>query len=397
MTTITLDPIPASADLGYWLLSSDTHIIEPADLFTTRMAARFRDDAPGLMLVDGMERWSAEGMPLHPSTSAFAPGDRFLPVEERPFRSPLFAECIEDCAYVAEDWLAANERDGVYGGVVFPSSTLACYGVRSSELLDEILRVYNDWIEEFAAHAPDRIRPVGLLNPDDVSRAVRSTEDLKRRGFAGVMLPVKVHDGHTYDSPTYEPLWETIEGLGLPVSMHVAAHRTPGDASHILGNRGSRLAVPVNSGDFQVRVSLTDFIYGGVFDRHPDLRVLSVEHEGSWVFHLLQRLDWHYKYDRRYMRVAHRFPDGLLPSDYFRRNVVICFTEDPFLVQHRDFVGVDNLSWGSDFPHPESPFSRSQASLVAQLEGVPLEEQLKLTVGNTARLYGFELPPPKER
>ena len=394
MTSVALEFTPSGNDLGHWLLSSDTHVIEPADLFQKRMARKFRDDAPALAMIDGVERFTAGGMPFHPSTSAFAPGDRFLPPDERPYRSPIFSECIEDCAYVAGDWLAALEADGVYGGVVFPSSTLACYAVRSSDLLDEILRVYNEWIEEFAAYAPDRIKPVGLLNPDDVPHAVRTAEALKSRGFAGVMLPVKMHDAHTYDSPDFEPLWEAIEALGLPISMHVAAHRTPGDGSHIFGNRGSRLSVPVNSPDFQVKVTLTDFIYGGIFERHPRLKVLSVEHEGAWVFHLLQRLDWHYRYDRRYSRGAQRFSDGMLPSDFFRRNVVVCFTEDTFLVQNRHAVGLGNLSWGNDFPHPESPFSMSQASLAAQLEGVPEDERQQITVTNTARLYGFELPPP---
>jgi uncharacterized protein len=392
---VAVQPEQAHAPAGYFALSSDTHIIEPADLFTARMASKYRDDAPRIAIVDGVERWSAEGIAFHPSTSAFAPGDRFLPPEERPVRSPLFAEAIEDCAYVPSEWLAQNEHDGVYGGVVFPSSTLAVYGVRSSELLDEILRVYNDWILEFASYAPDRIKPIGLLNPDDPAAAARAAEDLKARGFAGVMLPVKMHDGHTYESPYYDPLWEAVAGLRLPVSMHIACHRTPGDASQILGNRGARLSLPVNSADHHMRIALTDMIYGGVFERYPDLKVCSVEHEGSWVFHLLQRLDWTYRYDRRYTALARRFPDGSLPSDYLRRNVVICFTEDPFLVQNRHVLGVDNLAWGSDYPHPESPFTHSDASLAAQLDGVPRDEQMKITVGNTARLYGFGLPPDR--
>jgi predicted TIM-barrel fold metal-dependent hydrolase len=385
-------PTPAR----YFALSSDTHIIEPADLFTTRMPASYRDDAPQIAIVDGIERWSAEGIAFHPSTSAFAPGDRFLPVEKRPVRSPVFAEAIEESAYVASAWLAENERDGVYGGVVVPSSTLAVYGVRSSRLLDEILAVYNDWIGEFASYAPGRIKPIGLLNPDDIPRAVRAAENLKARGFAGVMLPVKMHDGHTYESADYDPLWEAVAGLRLPVSMHVACHRTPGDASQILGNRGARLSLPVNAVDHHIRIALTDMVYGGAFERYPDLRVCSVEHEGSWVFHLLQRLDWTYRYDRRYSQLARRFPDGSLPSDYVRRNVVICFTEDPFLVQNRHVLGVDNLAWGSDFPHPESPFTHSDDSLADQLAGVPDEERMKMTVGNTARLYGFDLPPERQ-
>jgi predicted TIM-barrel fold metal-dependent hydrolase len=175
--------------------------------------------------------------------------------------------------------------------------------------------------------------------------------------------------------------------------MHIVAHRTPGDTSQVLGS-SNRNSIPINAGDYHVRVSLSDFILSGVFQRHPDLKVLSVEHEGSWVFHFLQRLDWHYQYNRL-MQMSHRFPDGYLPSDYFRQNVVVCFSEDPFLIKYRDVIGSDNISWGSDFPHSESLFSMSHASLASQLEGVPDDERLKITVTNTARLYGFELPPPR--
>ena len=140
---------------------------------------------------------------------------------------------------------------------------------------------------------------------------MRAAEDLKARGFAGVMLPVKMHDGHTYESADYDPLWEAVAGLRLPVSMHVACHRTPGDASQILGNRGARLSLPVNAADNHIRIALTDMVYAGVFERHPDLRVCSVEHEGSWVFHLLQRLDWTYRYDRRYYPAGPAVPRRL--------------------------------------------------------------------------------------
>jgi predicted TIM-barrel fold metal-dependent hydrolase len=390
--TSVAESAPPAADLGYWLLSSDSHVVEPAGLFTDRITGKFRDDAPRLMMVDGTERWSVQGVPLHISTAAFAPGDRFLPPEQRPVRPASFVEAVDARAYVVDDWLAANEQDGVWGGVVFPSATLVYYGVTSSELLDEILRVYNEWIADFAAHAPDRIKPVGLLNPDDVPAAARMAEKLKAQGFAGLMLPVRVQQGHTYDSPDFEPLWEVIEGLGMPLSMHIAGNRTPGD--FLLGNV-TRIADQVTIADYYVRASLADFILSGVFERHPDLKVLSVEHEGSWVFHFLQRIDWHYL-NNRGLQSRPRFKDGRLPSDYFHQNVAICFTEDPFLVQNRHVVGVDNIAWGSDFPHSESVYSMSHTSLASQFEGVPDDERFKLAVGNTARLYGFQLPPPRE-
>jgi predicted TIM-barrel fold metal-dependent hydrolase len=265
---------------------------------------------------------------------------------------------------------------------------LLYYGVSDRGLLVEILRVYNEYIAEFASQAPERIKAVGLLNPDDLPGAVRMAQRMKADGFGGLMLPVKALDGHTYDSAEFEPLWEAIEGLEMPLTVHIAAHRSP-LAGHLLFARiGEGLLAP----DYIVRVSIMDMIFSGVFERHPNLKVVSVEHEGSWVFHYLQRMDWHYV-NNRMLQDGYRFKDGRLPSDFFRQNVVISFTEDPFLIANRNVVGVDNLAWGSDFPHDESLYSMSHASLAQQFDGVPEDERIKISVTNTAHLYGLELPP----
>lgn len=375
--------------LDYWFLSADTHIIEPSNLYQTRLSERFREDAPRLMVVDEVERWSHERTPLFMSTAGFAPGDRFLDLDERPPRES-FAEGIDDSAWDAQLWLDRNEADGVYGGIVLPSSTLSHYSVKDPELLEDILRVYNEWILEFASHSPDRIKPIGLLNLDDVPRAVRQATEFKEQGYAGVLIPTRPHEDHTYDSPEFEPLWEALEDLELPVNLHVVAQRTPGNVSHLF----LRIADQVTLHDYYVRATLADLILSGVFERHPRLRVLSVEHEGAWVLHFLQRIDWHYKNNRNLV-TRPRFPNGALPSDYFRQNVIISFTEDRALVQNRDVIGVENIIWGNDYPHPESLYPKSIESLKTQLDGVPEAEQHMMLVTNTAELYGFEVPPPK--
>ncbi|MBI2867643.1 MAG: amidohydrolase family protein, partial [Chloroflexi bacterium] len=84
-----------------------------------------------------------------------------------------------------------------------------------------------------------------------------------------------------------------------------------------------------------------------------------------------------------------RFKNGMLPSDFFRRNVFISFQEDDLAVRLRDQIGVDLLAWGTDYPHPEATFPRSQQFLVKMFKGVPEKEQAKVAGGNTARLYGF--------
>jgi predicted TIM-barrel fold metal-dependent hydrolase len=142
--------------------------------------------------------------------------------------------------------------------------------------------------------------------------------------------------------------------------------------------------------DHWVRVSLGHLILTGVFERHPRLRVGSVEHELSWVPHFLDRLD--YTYTQRARREGwHRFKDDSLPSDFFHRNVLLSFQEDGLGIRDRALIGVDQLMWGSDYPHTESTFPRSRLILERILAGVPTDEQRKITQSTAARLYRFDV------
>ena len=80
------------------------------------------------------------------------------------------------------------------------------------------------------------------------------------------------------------------------------------------------------------------------------------------------------------------------PSEFFHRNVVLSFQEDAIGIRLRDVIGVDNMMWGSDYPHSESTFPQSRKILAEILAGVPEDEQAKIVSGNTARVYGFDLP-----
>jgi hypothetical protein len=139
-----------------------------------------------------------------------------------------------------------------------------------------------------------------------------------------------------------------------------------------------------------VRLSLGHMIFSGVFERYPGLRVGSVEHELSWIPHFLDRLD--YTYTQRAHREGWiRFKNEALPSDFFHRQVFLSFQEDQLGLRDRDLIGVDQLMWGSDYPHTESTFPRSQEILQRILAGVPESERQQMTSANVARLYQFDL------
>jgi predicted TIM-barrel fold metal-dependent hydrolase len=135
-----------------------------------------------------------------------------------------------------------------------------------------------------------------------------------------------------------------------------------------------------------VRMSLADMIFAGVFERYPRLHIGTVEQELSWIPHFLDRID--YTYTQRARRAYwHRFKGNALPSDFFHQNVFCSFQEDALGIRDRYVIGVDNLMWGSDYPHQESTWPKSREILERILKEVPEGEQAKIAGENVARLY----------
>ena len=131
-------------------------------------------------------------------------------------------------------------------------------------------------------------------------------------------------------------------------------------------------------------------IFAGVFDRHVDLRVGAIEHELGWIPFFLDRLDYTYTQRQGNARY-YRYVTAARPSDCFRRNVFTSFQDDDLGIRERYTIGIDNLCWGSDYPHTESTYPRSQEIMDKRLHDVPVAERRQIVYGNVARLYGFAL------
>ena len=368
------------------LISSDSHVVEPPDLWATRIAPKFRDRAPRVVQEDDGDWWIVDGRRTNSFQGGAQAGKRFEHHDElRP--AARFAD-VRPGAYIADAFINDNETDGVYGSVVYPTEGLQLFSVPDSELLSAIFRVYNDWIADFCRAYPGRLKGIALINVDDIPGAIEELQRVRKRGLAGAMITVYPSEDRSYDRPEYEPFWATAQDLDMPLSLHIATNR-PSPGLPLEDNRSTRPSLLANA-DHWVRVSLGHLIFTGVFERYPRLWVGSVEHELSWVPHFLERID--YTYTQRARRDWwYRLKSDLLPSDFFHRNVFLSFQEDRFGIRDRAFIGVDALMWGSDYPHTETTFPRSRQILERILEGVPEDERQKITRTNVARLYQFDL------
>ena len=370
---------------NYRIISSDNHVMEPPDLWVSRIDEKYRDRAPHTVMEEDGEWWYCDGMKISTGFGfgGAQTGRRFESPEE--LTSGDVFENVRPGGYIPEEQIKDMDLDGIDVSILYPTLGLQLFKVPDSELLTAVFGTYNDWLGEFCQAAPKRLAGIAMINVDDVEVGVAELERCHKLGFIGGMITVYPPEDRRYDSPIYDPLWAAAQDLGMPLAMHAATNRFGSGE----GDRAStnRFSVTVNF-DHYVRMSLTDMIFCGVFERYPRLQMGAVEHEVSWAAHFLDRMD--YNYTQRARGVSgYRFKNDMLPSDFFRRNVFLGFQEDGLGIQLRDIIGVDTLQWGSDYPHQESTFPRSREILEEILAECTLEERAKIAGGNAARVYNL--------
>jgi predicted TIM-barrel fold metal-dependent hydrolase len=291
--------------------------------------------------------------------------------------------------YIPEEHVKDMHIDGIEGEILYPTEGLFLYLVPDSALLSAVCRTYNDWIAEFCRPFPRRLKGIAMINIDDVQEGVQELQRAAKLGLAGGLITCYPPESRPYYGPEYDPLWAAAQALDMPLSLslHVSTNRPSASAPRV-DLEAITPSVLANI-DHWVRMSLGDMIFGGVFERYPKLRVGSVEHEVSWAVHFIDRLD--YTYTQRPATGGRRkFKGEMLPSDFFHRNVFLSFQDDALGVKMRDILGVDNLMWGSDYPHPECMFPMSRQVLEKILTDCTEEEKAKIAGGNAARLYHFD-------
>ena len=369
----------------YRVISSDSHVFEPPDFWTSRAETKYRDRVPHVVRLEDGDWWFCDGNKALGLGVGTLPGVRF----EDPDKISLsgLAEDVRPGGWIPEEHIKDMDLDGIDAGVVFPTIAFFMYNVvGDSNLLSVIFRVYNDWITEFCQPYPDRLKGVCLLNTDDVQVGVKELERCANRGLVGAMIPLQPPEGHRYLSPEYEPLWSAAEDLGMPLHLHVSTNRPAigQELQDIATATGAFLATQAH----WAQMSIADMIFSGVMERHPNLKIGSVELDAAWIPYFLDRIDYTYT-QRAQEFVPYRFKDDMLPSDYFHRQVFVGFQEDALGVQMRDIIGVDNLMWGSDYPHIESTFPRSRQIIDEILADCTEEEKAKIVGGNAAKMYNF--------
>jgi len=293
------------------------------------------------------------------------------------------------------------DADGVAGEVIFPDGitemNMPPFGAGISLPTEGVIpalqwagaRAHNRWIAELCQMAPERRAGIAIVPLCwDVEEAVREARWAREHGLRGVLIPSRWGKEPPYHHPRYEPFWAACADLGLVIHFHSGAAPMEDYGDH-LGMMGIYISEVVW---WSARPTWF-LIWGGVFERHPTLRVAVTESTCIWVPELLALLDQRHgetHYSLKLGDFTSHLP--LQPSEYFRRNVFLgasCMPRREAELRHA--IGLENVMWGSDYPHPEGswPFTRQQ--MRETFAGLPEDEIAAMLGGNAARVYGFDV------
>lgn len=293
------------------------------------------------------------------------------------------------------------DADGVSGEVIFPDgiteANMPPFGAGLSlpteginpELQWAGARAHNRWIAEFCQMAPERraglaIVPV-LWDPEE---AVREIEWARENGLRGILIPSMWGSHDAYHHPKYEPVWSACEANEMVIHLHSGA-APMSDYDEHQGMMGIYISEVV----WWSARPLWFMIWGGVFERHPGLRVAITESTCIWVPETLQLLDFRYS-EAHYQAKLGDYQSHLSkkPSDYFASQIFLgasCMPRTEVDARHR--IGLDNIMWGTDYPHPEGSWPETAKQLHDSFDGIPEAELRAMLGGNAAKLYGFDV------
>jgi uncharacterized protein len=357
------------------IISADSHITEPPGTYVDRIDHAFKHRAPrmvhdakrgDLFVIEGLDKPIPMGLIAGAGKSA----------EEL----TMFGARFEDMHRGGWDphaRLADQDRDGVSAEILYPTVGMMLCNHPDFDFKQACFAAYNLWIAEYCGAHPDRLLGIGQTAMRSVEDGIADLESIKALGLRGVMLPGNPA-GADYDDARWDPFYEAAVNLQLPLSFHILT-----SAQDQARTRGPKLNafMAIIRGCQDI---LGTFIFGGVFERHPALHVVSVEADAGWVPHYMYRMD------HAYSRHRYWLPSGTLtkmPSEYFREHVYTTFQDDWTAFQVKDLCNIRRLLWANDFPHSDSTWPESQAVLARHAATLTDGERDLVLHDNVAELY----------
>ncbi|MCK9928653.1 amidohydrolase [Frankia sp. Mgl5] len=383
---------------GLRVVDADSHMTERHDLFTERAPKGYEDKVPHVQRINGLDMWVVAGKSFGRAGSG---GTIDHDGKKHPWKDSQGGdwgiESVHPAAWDAGRRITLMDELGIDTQVVYPNAI----GIGGQNLFNAVadptivrlcVELYNDAMAQVQAESGDRLLPMPIMPAWDIAACVREAQRCAEMGYRGVNMTADPQDSGSPDlgDPAWDPFWEVCAGLNLPVHFHIGASQTslsyfgttywPSQDDYVKPAIGGASLFQNNS-----RVLLNS-AYSGMFDRHPDLKMVSVESGIGWVPFMLEAMD--YELEENAPEYFHKLQKR--PSEYFASNwyATFWFEKGRGDLQHLvDTVGEDNIMFETDFPHPTSLHPNPLEMVAEQVGSLRPETQRKVMGENATKLY----------
>ncbi len=358
-------------------ISADSHITEPPNCYIDHIDPKFRDRAPHMKRLDKVgDVFVIEGL------NTPIPMGLVAAAGKNPADITTDGVAFEDLWRSGWDpkyRVADQEKDGIAAEFIYPTVGMMLCNHPDFDYKKACFEAYNRWLQEYCSEAPTRLyglAQVSMRTPED---GVAEIKKAKEMGFKGVMMPGNPAQAD-YDDKIYDKVWATAVELDMPLSFHILTGKSDSLGNQVRGPRINGFLTIIRG----CQDVMGTFIFGGVFDRFPKLKLVCVEADAGWVPHYMYRMDHAYKRHRYWMKAP---PLKKLPSEYFSENIYVTFQDDWVAFRMTDMCNVRRLMWANDFPHSDSTWPWSQKMLEEHTKNLTEQQRNWICHDNVAELY----------
>ena len=402
---------------GIKIIDVDTHLTEPADLWTSRAPKDLVDRVPRVVLnqdlTDDMREqvshlgttgphvnspmWIVDGYQvLGPAGAGSVINRNNEKVKGATFLEWPLDESSLAASYVAPR-IAMMDALGMAGQILFPNVVgfggQNFFRISDHELRMAIVRIWNDAMADMQRESGGRLMGMGLLPWWDMDRTVQEIKRIAELGLHGVITNADPQNQGMPDLAErfWDPMWQELQEHELPMNFHCGASATQrtynGGSPWPSMDANSKLAVGSAMLQMANARLVANMILSGLCERFPRLKIVSVESGIGWLPFMLEALDYHADENAAHSGLS------LLPSEYFKRQMYACFwfENGPTLIDSIQRIGVDNCMFETDFPHPTCLFPEPLRSATPTFASVDDAFRRKVFSENAAHVYNIDL------
>lgn len=382
--------IAAAPRVADYVIDADVHVTPPPTFWREYLSPKFRDQAPSVESDGEFDYIVFEGERRKVNLMQSQAGRDF-----NQFKNAGKLSDMRVGGWMPSQRLSDMDRDGIDKGVIFGGGPLQTGDL---DLFMDSFDAFNRWQSDFCADSNGRLFGAAFLPMVDVQHTISMMRAAKKRGDVAVNLPAfpqstdkftkkdsiwqamtgDVSGERQYRDPEFDPLWAAAVELDMPITFHLGARVSRyKDKTNFLPDvvmgKPAMLEIPAI------------MIYGGVFDRFPELRIGLIESGVGWIPWAAEYMDRTWFMQRHWTECAIKHS----PSHYFDQNVYASFISDRIGVKLRHKPGGKNIMWSSDYPHSETTFPHSHQVIADNFKDVPEAERDWIVAGCAKKFYGL--------